>query len=177
MRFARIPLDRVGALIGPKGAVKEHLEKRGGTLTIDSATGEVKIDFSDPLVALQIDSVVRAIGRGFSPERAMRLLNEAIYLELLDIHDYVGKNPRHVKRVSGRVIGTGGKTRRIIEEMTNSHLSIYGHTIGIIGELEDVTVAKKALDMLLSGAPHPAVYRLLERAKRDRKIRDLGFTP
>ena len=173
MRFVKIPLDRVGVLIGPKGVVKDHLEKQGGTLTIDSTSGEVRLEYPDSLVALQVDSVVRAIGRGFSPEQAMRLLNEGVYFELLDIHDCVGKNPRHVKRVSGRVIGTGGKTRRIIEEMTNSRLSIYGHTIGIIGDLEDVTEAKKALDMLLTGAPHPAVYRFLEKANRPLPLQSL----
>ena len=175
LRFVRIPLDRVGVLIGPEGSVKGRLEKLGGVVSVDSGSGEVRLDFGDSLVALKVEAVVRAIGRGFSPSRAFRLLGDSVYFEVVDVHDYVGKNPRHVKRVSGRVIGTGGKTRRIVEEMTGTHLSVYGHTIGVIGLLEDVATAKKALDMILSGSPHAHVYHFLEKWKRDRKFRQLGF--
>jgi ribosomal RNA assembly protein len=147
----------------------------GGRLEIDSGTGEVRIDYPDSLLALKVENIVRAIGRGFSPQRAFRLQDDDVYFELVDVHDYVGKHPRHVQRVAGRVIGTGGKTRRIIEDMTQTHLSIYGHTIGIIGALEDVATAKKALDMILGGSPHASVYHFLERSKRERKYRDLGL--
>jgi ribosomal RNA assembly protein len=176
MRYVRIPLDRVGVLVGPGGSVKTRLEKLGGQVEIDSSTGEIRLDYPDSLVALKVDNIVRAIGRGFSPPRAFRLLDDDVYFELMDVHDYVGKNPRLVKRVSGRVIGTGGKTRRIIEEMTGTHLSVYGHTIGVIGLLEDVATAKKALDMILSGSPHAHVYHFLEKWKRERKFRQLGFS-
>ena len=175
VRYVRIPLDRVGVVIGPGGSVKTRLEKLGGHMDIDSSTGEIRLDYADSLMGLKVDSVVRAIGRGFSPPRAFRLLDDDVYFELMDVHDYVGKNPRHVKRVSGRVIGTGGKTRRIIEEMTGTHLSVYGHTIGVIGLLEDVATAKKAVDMILSGSPHAHVYHFLEKWKQKRKFRQLGF--
>lgn len=177
MRYVRIPLDRVGVLIGPGGSVKARLEKLGGRVEIDSSSGEIRLDYPDSLTALKVDTIVRAMGRGFSPPRAFRLLDDEVYFELVDVHDYVGKHPRHVKRVSGRVIGTGGKTRRIIEEMTGTHLSVYGHTIGVIGLLEDVATAKKAVDMILSGSPHAHVYHFLEKWKQKRKFRQLGFSP
>jgi len=176
LRYVRIPQDRVGVLIGPGGSVKDRLEKLGGQLEVDSSTGEIRLDYADSLVALKVDSIVRAIGRGFSPPRAFRLLDDDAYFELVDVHDYVGKHPQHVKRVSGRVIGTGGKTRRIIEEMTQTYLSVYGHTIGVIGFFEDVATAKKALDMILSGSPHANVYHFLERSKRQKKFRKLDFS-
>ena len=74
----RIPKERIGVLIGRGGSVKEEIERRCGvSLDIDNVTGEVtvrlkgRLEEADPFLAVRI---VTAIGRGFSPERAFRLL-------------------------------------------------------------------------------------------------------
>jgi ribosomal RNA assembly protein len=177
--FIRIPQDRIGVVIGPGGETKRLLEERSGIhIEVDSDQNEVAIHDEvpgvDAVMALKVKDVVRALARGFSPEHAMHLFGDEWYLELLDFHDYVGKNKSHVRRVTSRLIGTEGKTRRIIEEQTDCHLAIYGHTVGIIGELEDLQHATHAVDMILSGAEHATVYRFLEtqrrRAKRDQAL-------
>ncbi|HVL87252.1 MAG TPA: KH domain-containing protein, partial [Candidatus Thermoplasmatota archaeon] len=115
----RIPTRRVGALIGPEGKVKKELEERSGvTLLIDGQTGDVVFRDEkafDALVALKVREVVRAIGRGFSPEHAMRLFQDDVFLEVVDIAEYVGKRADRVSRVRARLIGTSGRTRRTIE--------------------------------------------------------------
>jgi ribosomal RNA assembly protein len=78
----------------------------------------------------------------------------------------VGKHKGHVRRVTSRLIGSEGKTRRIIEEQTGCDLAIYGHTVGIIGDLEPLNSAKQAVDMILRGAEHATVYRFLENQRR-----------
>ena len=72
-------------------------------------------------------------------------------------------------RFKGRVIGEGGKTRRIIEETTGVCVSVYGKTIALIGLPELLAVARKAIQMLLGGTPHSAVYAFLERKRREAK--------
>jgi ribosomal RNA assembly protein len=137
-QYLKIPKDRIGAMIGPGGEVKHEIEKRTGIkVDVDSETGEVTIDYDharDPAMVLKVNDLVKAIGRGFSPDRAFRLLKDEFYFALIDIHDYVGKNPDHVRRMKSRLIGTGGKTRRIIEELSEAELSIYGDTVAIIGD-------------------------------------------
>jgi ribosomal RNA assembly protein len=172
--FVRIPQDRVGVLIGPGGETKRRLAERSGiAIEIDSKGNEVAIhneaEGVDPVMLLKVQDVVRAIGRGFSPDHAQKLFSDEYYLELLDFHDYVGKDKGHVRRVTARLIGSEGKTRRIIEEQTGCDLAIYGHTVGIIGDLETIGAAKQAVDMILSGAEHASVYRFLENQRRRNK--------
>lgn len=176
--FIRIPQDRVGVLIGPGGETRRMLTQRSGLrIEVDSGQNEVAIhdqaEGADPIMVLKVRDVVRAIGRGFSPEHAMRLFSDDCYFELLDFHDYVGKHKGHIRRVTARLIGSEGKTRRIIEEQTGCDLAIYGHTVGIIGDLEDLGNAKQAVDMILRGAEHASVYRFLENQRRKARRQDM----
>lgn len=172
MIVIRIPQDRVGVVIGPGASTKKLLQERSGlAIEVDSETQEVSIDDqvtgADPLMVLKMRDIVRALGRGFSPDHAMRLFSDDVYFELLDINDYVGKNNKdRMRQVAARIIGSEGKTRRIIEEQTGCDLAIYGHTVGIIGELEELGAAKKACDMILRGAEHASVYGFLEGQRR-----------
>jgi ribosomal RNA assembly protein len=76
MRPIRIPTERVGALIGKDGETKNFIEKRAGVRMYIDTEGEVSIEDNptDPLASLKVMDVVKAIGRGFAPHRAMRLL-------------------------------------------------------------------------------------------------------
>lgn len=175
MRYIKIPVERVAVLIGKNGETKEMIENHGVKLTIDSKTGDVKIEGKNSLKELDAENVIRAIGRGFSPDKAILLFKDDYYFELLDIRDWVGKKREHVKRIAGRVIGKNGKTRRIIEEETGAHISIYGHTVGIIGKIEELDLARKSIEMLLGGANHSTVYRFIEKEKKKRKMEEFGI--
>lgn len=80
-----------------------------------------------------------------------------------------GRTPNQIRRLKGRVIGQGGKTRRNIEELTSTFITIFGNTIGIIGELENQQVALTAIIRLLKGAEHSTVYRYLNEQRRKLK--------
>lgn len=174
MKHFRLPKERVGVAIGPGGRVKQEIERRTGTeLTFDSETGEtiIKSVGDDPLGALRAKDVLNAIARGFSSERAFRLFDENKYLEVIDMTDFIGRSDKALIRLKGRVIGEAGKTRRIIEETAGVYVSVYGKTIALIGEPEQLAVAREAIQMLLRGIPHSAVYRFLERKRREAKRR------
>ena len=173
MEHFRLPKERVGVAIGPDGGVKREIERRTGTkLTFDSESGEVIIEpGEDPLGLLLAKNVLNAIARGFSAERAFLLFNEEKYLEVIDIEDSVGRSDKALVRFKGRVIGEGGKARRVIEETTGVCMSVYGKTVALIGLPEHLAVAREAIQMLLSGSPHSAVYAFLERKRREAKKR------
>jgi ribosomal RNA assembly protein len=178
MRLVRIPKDRVGALIGTDGETKGLIERRAGVKIRIDTEGEVDIDDNpeDPLAALKVMDLVRAIGRGFSPHRAMRLLDDDEYLEVIDLGDFIGKKSDQLSRVRARIIGTNGKTRRIIEDLTGAHMSIYGRTVSLIGNSIQLPIAKTAVEMLLRGSEHSTVYRYLERSRATLRIAEMGFT-
>ena len=179
MLYVKIPKDRVGVLLGPNGTVKTQIEHSCGVaLEIDSKAGDVTIipkteAIEQGLVGLAARDIVKAIARGFSPERAMKLANEDMYLSIVDIRDFTGKNRKHVQRIRGRLIGTDGKTRRIIEELSESELSIYGNTVSIIGDLMSLDASKRAVEMILEGSEHAAVYKFLEGRRREMHFREM----
>ncbi len=178
MKVIKIPEDRVGALIGREGATKRRIEDRtGAKLDIDSE-GEVIIteeDYEDPLMQLKVVDLIKAIGRGFSPHRALRILEDDEYLDIIDIRDFVGRKSNHVRKMRGRVIGSDGKTRSLIEELTGAYVSVYGSTVSIIANSIQMPVARKAVTMILSGSEHSTVYSYLERSREDLRMAELGF--
>jgi len=177
--FVKIPRERVGVLIGPDGRVKETVEKKFSvSLQIDSEAGDVTITQDateqDPTILFRAREVVTAIGRGFSPERAFRLFdNEDVVLEVIDLREIVGKSLSDIKRLEGRVIGKAGKTRKIIEELTEAYVSVYGYTISIIGTTEQIEAAREAISMLIRGSQHSTVYRFLHKKRRELKKKKL----
>jgi len=177
--FTRIPKDRIGALIGPEGKVKQVLEKRlRVSLTIDSETGDVTImlapEAEDPSLLFRAQEVITAVGRGFSPDRAFRLVDdEEAILEVIDLREMFGTSQSELQRVKGRIIGQEGKTRRIIEELTEADVSVHGHTVAIIANMDQMEIAREAVKMLLRGSQHSTVYRYLHRKRRELKKKKL----
>ena len=167
----KVPQDRIGAIIGVEGNVKKVIEeKTGAKLDVDSDSGVVVIESEEDAVkAIRAGEVIKAIARGFSPEKALKLLeNEDLILDVVDL-SVIGDSPADLKRVKGRIIGKGGKTREVIEQMTGAKLSVYGKTISILGDAEQLAMVRAALDMLIDGAPHGAVYGYLEKRRRELK--------
>ncbi|HIQ24135.1 MAG TPA: RNA-processing protein [Pyrodictium delaneyi] len=166
--YAKLSPDRVGVLIGEEGKVKTEIMKRTRTrITVDSTTGMVIIEPEapdvPPFMVMKAQEIVKAIAYGFSPERAMRLLDEDQILVVVDLKQYVGDAPNHLQRVKGRIIGEKGKARKTIEEMTGTYISVYDNYVAIIGDFETANIAKQAIEMLIQGRQHSTVYRFLER--------------
>src|SRR2546421_2398356 len=177
MLYARISAERIGVLIGPEGTTKERLQKATGTrILVDSTTGEVTIDEADaqdPVMALKARDIIHAMARGFSEDRAFRLLDEDAYFEVFDIKDFAHSRNR-VAQIRARLIGTRGKTRRLIEELTGVEVSVWGHTIALIGGTFEMAIAREAGVMLLRGSEHKTVYRFLERKRAGIKVYQMG---
>lgn len=165
----KIPKDRVAVLIGKGGDTKKRLESLTKTkIDIDSKEGEVSITGKDPVSMYAVKEMVTAVGRGFNPEIAQLLMKQDYAFEIIDVNEYA-KTKAELKRLKGRVIGQEGKSRRVIEELAEVYISVYGKTISIIGEVSAVAVARKAVEALLAGAEHSSVYKSLERHRREMK--------
>ncbi len=169
----KIPKARVAVLIGKKGEVKKELEElTHARFKIDSLEGDVSISGEDTLGLFVAQDIVKAIARGFNPEVAKLLLRNDYQLELMNIPDFTGKSKSKLVRLKGRVIGEDGKARKLVEELTETHIAIFGKTVAIIGTSANAFVAKRAMESLLSGSPHANVYKWLERKRRELKHRE-----
>jgi ribosomal RNA assembly protein len=177
--FVRIPKERVGVLIGPDGKVKRDVEERLQVkLEIESEAGGVEINLdekaTDPSVLFRAKDVVTAVGRGFSPDQAFRLIrNEDVVFDFVDLRAIFGRSDSDIRRVKSRIIGMNGKTRRTIEELTEADVVVYGHTVGFIGTFEQVDIARNAVQMIIQGSEHHSVYNFLQKKRRDLKKQQL----
>ena len=180
MRSLRIPSDRVGALVGKDGSAKKMIEERTGIKLQIDKEGEVIYDDNaegvEPIMALQIMDVIKAVGRGFNPEKAMKLLDDDdMYFESIDIKDVIGDRQNQVVRARGRLIGKDGKTRKLIEDLADVYMSVYGNTVSLIGNSISLPIAKNAIEMLLHGSEHSTVYHYLESQRPKLRIAEMGF--
>ena len=177
MRHVTIPQDRVGVLIGEGGETMREIESRAEVrLDIDSETGAVRVEsVGDPVKGLKGPDIVKAVGRGFSPEAALSLLEgDMRMLDLVDL-SAATRNENDLRRQKGRLIGEDGRTRQLMAELSGAEVVIYGKTVGIIGEPEQVDVVRSAVEMILDGAPHGAVYSFLERKHNEMETTGIEY--
>jgi len=79
-------------------------------------------------------------------------------------------------KIKGRVIGEGGRTKRLIKELASVSVSVHKDNVSFIGGPEGVEAAKRAVQMLVNGKPHGRVYRYLEQnqPKKEKMIGNAG---
>lgn len=168
----KVPKNRVAVVIGKEGSVKKDIEEATKTkLSIDSKEGDVFVSGEDALGLYAAREIIKAIGRGFNPDIAKLLLKPDYIFEVVDVSEFVGKSKEAMLRLKGRVIGKEGKSRRLIEELAECNISVFGKTISIIGLPESTANARQAIKSLLRGSTHANVYKWLERRRRDLKRR------
>jgi len=110
-----------------------------------------------PEKSIRAIDIVKAIGYGFSPRKAFKLLEPKIYIEIIDISEHSKDSNKDINRVKSRIIGKKGKTRKTLEKLSKTHISIKGKKISIIGEIDKINLAKRGILKLIQGAPHSAV--------------------
>ena len=150
-----IPEERVNVVKDKE--VKEKIEKELDVkLVFYSNTIEIE---GEGLNLFSAKTIVKAIGRGFSPQNAFKLLDENEQLEIIDLKNLGEKK---LKIIKARLIGTNGKTRKLIEKYSSCAISVYGKTVSIIGNYEQIQTAKEAVEMIIRGSKHTIVYRYLQ---------------
>lgn len=172
--LVKIPKERVGVLIGPEGKTKQYIEEQLQVkLDIDkegSVTVALQESCIDPSLLLRAKDLVTAIGRGFPPETAFRLIrNQDDIFDLIDLRVIFGRSESDIRRIKGRIIGSEGKTRKLIEELTEADVVVYGHTVGIIGSYTEADAARNAIQMFIDGCEHHTVYAYLQRKRTELK--------
>lgn len=173
----RIPKDRIAVLIGSKGTTAKALRQASGAkeFHIDSESGDVEVVWGDPgsydpIKAMKFPDVIKAIGRGMAPNAAIRLLEDDHFFEMVDLKDFVGKRSQQQRRIRARIIGSQGKIRRLIENLTDVEITIYKSTVVLVGDSDGLALARQAVEMIAGGSEHGSVLSFLERSRKRMKI-------
>ena len=144
---------------------KEKLEEKlNGKITIREKTLTIE---TDPFNEYEAQRVFDALNLGFSVEKSLKVLEEEIGFIKINIKDYA--NTKNLEVVRSRLIGTHGKTKKTIEEITKCDVSIHDNIVGIIGPAEVTESALTAITNIIKGTKQANAYKYLERINTQKK--------
>ena len=156
-----VNITRVKEVLRNKARLEQKLNCKinikDKTITIDT----------DPFNEYEAQRVFDAINLGFSVEKALQVLDEEINFIKINIKDYA--NTKNLEVVRSRLIGTHGKTKKTIEEITKCDVSIHDNIVGIIGPAEVTERALTAVTNIIKGTKQANAYKYLERINSQKK--------
>ncbi len=164
METIKIPEERVSVLIGENGKTKKSIEKKCNVELHIEKEGDVEI-IGESMEIFFAKDVVKAIGRGFAPWDAMKLAKDNMQLSIINLREFV-KNESAITRTRARVIGEKGKMKMEIENATDSIISVYGYTVGIIAPLDTLEYAQNAIMKIIDGARLQNVSTYLSKIRK-----------
>lgn len=157
--FVKIPKKRIN-LLRKNSKQFENAEELSKTkIMIEEEDIAIEGDSFD---VYKTKSVIKAFGRGFDLKEALNLLDDDYGLEIINLPDLINSEKRMIV-VKGRIIGNEGKTKKLIEEYTDTKIAVQGKTVSILGRWDKINLSKEAVLKLINGASHQALYRWLER--------------
>lgn len=165
MEIVKIPERRVKAFTAKDNEVEKLIESKCDVRLEIDKEGDIEIE-GDVAQVYFAKEVVKAIGRGFEPNDALKLMSDNYCFHLIELKEVL-RNEKAISRIKGRIIGEKGKMKSEIEAATQSKISVYGYTVGIIADLDTIEYAKEAVGKLINGAEHSRVYSYLAKVKKD----------
>ncbi len=173
MQQVYITKERTKSLNEDAKAIKRVEELCKCSISIDE---DVVVIEGDAYGEFMAKNVIYAYGRGFDMIDAEKLLGEGTYFASIDLRQSFG-NSKRIKQIKARVIGEKGRTKKYMEQVTGSKVSVYGDTVSFIGSNEAVAEAEAAVDALIEGRTHKTAYNKMEFMHRKNKeeLHNPGF--
>ncbi len=109
--------------------------------------------------------VLEALAFGFSAKKSLSLINEEFMFKKVHIKDFTRRN---LKSIKSRIIGTRGKTKKTISEISSCDIIVKESDVGFIGESETVLDVEQAIINLIKGSKQSNMYSYLQRRNRER---------
>jgi len=143
---------------------KSKLEKElGVNISVDGK--KVLVD-GDGVEEYEAELVFAAIDFGFTIKQALSLKDEEMMFRRIHIKDYT---KRKLEDVKARIIGSKGKARRTMEEISGCKILIKENEVGVIGYADDVENVVTAIIHIIKGSKQSNMYAYLERMNRVKK--------
>ena len=123
-----------------------------------------------------VSRIIEAIDFGFEPEDTLLLLKDEYVLEYVGIKEHTHR--KNLGEVRARVIGTDGKAKAAIENLTGAIIVVHENKVGLISDIDHVQQTIQSIVSLVQGAKHGNVFAYLEKQNanlRHLKTGDLGL--
>lgn len=157
------------------GKIKQNLEvlERKLNVKIKMKGRQLNIE-GEPVDEFEARTIIEAMDFGFPLGDAMKLTDENMVFRKIPIKQFTRR--KDLEEVRGRVIGTEGKTKRTVEEVSGCAVVVHNNMVGIIGLAENIEEATTAITNLIKGSKQANVYRFLEKMNTSKKEKtDLGL--
>jgi ribosomal RNA assembly protein len=136
---------------------------------------KVKISFRKEKVVVRgsemneffVEQIIRAVDFGFHIEDALLLKNGDFLLEFIDIKGHTRR--KNFKDIRSRLIGTSGKSRKTIENLTGSVIVINGNNVGVIVDSAHLDAVTQGIKSIIQGSKHGNVFAYLEKQNISRR--------
>ncbi len=147
-------------------AVIKRFEDKGIRIIVNKDKMAIEFSCDDPYMEMKCSDVIKsmAVG-GVDSKTAFKLFSDSYVLKIIDLSEIL-RSKKDVRRIMGRIIGSNGKMKLFMEDITETDINMFEDKIIIIGAIEGVELASEAVNALIRGAPHKKVYRLLEAGRR-----------
>lgn len=117
-----------------------------------------------------VSQIIRAVDFGFDVEDALLLLNDSFILEFIDVKSHTHR--KNLKDVRARLIGTDGKAKKTIENLTGAVIVVKNNSVGVIVDSEHMDATLQAIKSLIQGSKHGNVFSYLEKQNGSRQFED-----
>ncbi|MCK5321224.1 hypothetical protein KAJ38_01480 [Candidatus Pacearchaeota archaeon] len=167
-----------------RNVIVEKMNKIKKAVPVIEDKVKIKIGFKKGSVSLKgselneytVEQIIRAVDFGFDVEDALLLKNEDFVLEFINVKEHTHR--KNLKEVRARLIGTEGKARKTIENLTGAVIVINENSVGVIVDSEHLDSVTQAIVLLIQGAKHGNVFAYLEKQNVSRRKfsgEDLGL--
>ncbi|QOJ78178.1 RNA-processing protein [Infirmifilum lucidum] len=163
-----IPVDpqRLGVVIGRGGLNKSRIEEEFHVrVEVDSEKGLVFVEPKEGATMYNVfraKKAIEALALGFPLEDVLLLTDDVYDFEVLDLSE-VARNQSDLVRIKARIIGSEGRFKKTLEEIVGVRVVVGDKVVGLIGDFEQLRLAKEAISRLVRGQSHQTVTRFLER--------------
>ena len=167
-----------------RNVIVENMNKIKKAVPIIEDKIKIKISFQKSQITIKgselneytVEQIVRAVDFGFDVDDALLLKNADFVLEFINVKEHTHR--KNLKEVRARLIGTGGKARKTIENLTGAVVVIHDNNVGVIVDSEHLDAVTQAIVLLIQGAKHGNVFAYLEKQNVSRRRfsgEDLGL--
>ena len=149
-------------IIGNLGRIKKAIPKVEDKIKIRVSLNKNNVIIKGSEInEFLVEKILHAADFGFDIEDALLLKNPDFSLEFIDIKGHTHR--KNLKEVRSRVIGTQGKAKNTIAELTGGVVVVQDNKVGIIVDSDHLEAACQALVSLIHGSKHGNVFSYLER--------------
>ncbi|UZE94032.1 MAG: hypothetical protein IB618_00440 [Candidatus Pacearchaeota archaeon] len=162
----KVPLEKRLSIVKKN---KARLEK-ALNVSLEFSGKTVLIESEDSFAEYLAGEILDSISLGFDIDTALLLKDTDFMLKKIDIKTRTKSSRVHI--VIGRIIGKQGRTKELIEKLSECDIVLMDHIVGIIGRSENVDVASHAIEALIRGSSQSKVYTYLEKSRN--RLRELA---